>query len=63
MGKSHAGIFYLVSIPQGVVGAVVKAVLFVHEAILAGAADLEVDVYNQCSTFRRHNGYSRHTAH
>jgi predicted nuclease of predicted toxin-antitoxin system len=46
-GKNHAGIVYIVSEKQGIIGVIVKELLFLHQAIEGGAASLQEDVYNQ----------------
>ncbi len=45
-GKHHAGIF-LITKDKDDVGMIVTELAFWHEAIAAGAADLESDVYDQ----------------
>lgn len=49
-GKFHAGIIFIKSEKQGVIGFIVKELQFLHEAIAAGAATLEEDIYNQVRT-------------
>lgn len=48
-GLSHAGILVIAPKYQGDggIGTIVREILFWHEAIIAGAAILEVDVQNQ----------------
>ena len=46
-GKHHAGIIYLPPHRKDAIGTVVADVVFLHQAIAAGAADLATDVYNQ----------------
>lgn len=48
----HAGIYYVRPEYQGDVGTVVKELVFLAEAITAGAATLENDVYNQIIRIR-----------
>jgi hypothetical protein len=45
-GRQHAGIF-LITHDKENIGMIVMALLFWHEAVAAGAADLANDVYNQ----------------
>ena len=45
--KFHAGILYFQPESQGKVGVVVKAAVFLFEAVELGAATLEDDVYNR----------------
>lgn len=46
-GKSHEGIVFIVSEKQGIIGVIVKELLFLHEAVAAGAASLEGDIRNK----------------
>jgi predicted nuclease of predicted toxin-antitoxin system len=46
-GKHHAGIVYIVSEKQGIIGVIVKELLFLHQAVEGGAASLQDDIYNQ----------------
>ncbi len=46
-GKSHPGIVFIISEKQGIIGVIVKELLFLHEAIAGGAATLEEDVQNR----------------
>ena len=52
-GKTHFGIFYLVPSLLGNISIPVKTLLFWHEAIAAGAATLEDDVYNHVIYIQR----------
>ena len=52
-GKHHAGIIYLPPDRKDAIGAVVAYVVFLHQAIAAGAADLATDVYNQVIRIER----------
>jgi predicted nuclease of predicted toxin-antitoxin system len=45
--KHHAGIVYIVSEKQGIIGVIVKELLFLHQAVEGGAASLWEDIYNQ----------------
>ena len=45
-GKQHAGIVYIAPDKKDDIGAIIAYVLFLHEAVEIGAADLEMDVYN-----------------
>jgi predicted nuclease of predicted toxin-antitoxin system len=45
--RSHTGIIYIKPENREAIGAIVKALHFLHEAVEGGAADLEKDVYNQ----------------
>jgi hypothetical protein len=40
-GKTHAGIVYIYPERQGVVGAIVREIVFLHQAVAAGAATPE----------------------
>ena len=42
-GKSHAGIIYLPPDRKDAIGAIVAYMIFLHQAITAGAADLATD--------------------
>lgn len=44
--KKHAGIIYILSDKQGVIGIIVKELLFLHQTVLEGAASAE-DFCNQ----------------
>ena len=45
-GKQHAGIIYIAPDKKDDIGAIIVYILFLHEAVAIGAADLEMDVYN-----------------
>ena len=45
--KAHFGIIYVLPHRQGNTGFMVKEILFLNEAILEGAAELEIDIWNQ----------------
>ena len=44
--KNHAGIIYILSDKQGVIGVIVKELLFLHQTVIEGAASPE-DFCNQ----------------
>lgn len=50
-GRRHAGIFYVHPRIRGLgergIGVIVKTLFFWHEAVIAEAANVEKDVYNQ----------------
>jgi predicted nuclease of predicted toxin-antitoxin system len=46
-GRNHTGIIYLQPHKKDAIGTVVEAILFLHQAVAEGAADLATDVYNQ----------------
>ena len=52
-GKTHAGIIYLPPDRKDAIGTIVGYLLFLHQAIAAGAADLVTDVYNQVIRLER----------
>jgi predicted nuclease of predicted toxin-antitoxin system len=45
-GKTHAGIFIVIHDKENI-GMIVNELLFWHDSVIAGAAELEKDVYNQ----------------
>ncbi len=47
MGRNHPGIIYVDPANREAIGTMVKELLFLHQAVEDGAADLEKDVYNQ----------------
>ncbi len=52
-GKHHAGIIYLPPDRKDAIGTIVAYVVFLHQAIAAGAADLVTDIYNQVIRIER----------
>ena len=46
-GRQHTGIVYLPPARKDAIGRVVESLLFLHQAVAAGAAELVTDVYNQ----------------
>lgn len=53
MGRFHAGILYFQPESQGDVGLIVNAAAFLYEAVEAGAATPENDVYNRITYVER----------
>ena len=52
-GKHHAGIIYLPPDRKDAIGTIVAYMVFLHQAIAAGAADLTTDVYDQVIRIER----------
>jgi len=52
-GKHHAGIIHLPPDRKDAIGTIVAYVVFLHQAIAAGAADLVTDIYNQVIRIER----------
>ena len=52
-GKHHAGIIYLPPDRKDAIGTIVAYVVFLHQAVAAGAANLATDVYNQVIRIER----------
>jgi predicted nuclease of predicted toxin-antitoxin system len=52
-GKPHAGIIYVPPERKDAIGTIVAHLVFLHEAVAAGAADLATDVYNRVIRIER----------
>jgi len=52
-GKPHAGIIYVPPERKDAIGTIVSHLVFLHEAVAAGAADLATDVYNRVIRIER----------
>ena len=46
-GRPHTGIIYVRPERKDAIGTIVAHLVFLHEAVVAGAADLATDIYNR----------------
>ena len=52
-GKPQAGIIYVPPERKDAIGTMVAQLVFLHEAVVAGAADLATDIYNRVIRIER----------
>jgi predicted nuclease of predicted toxin-antitoxin system len=52
-GKFHAGIIYVPPQRKDAIGTIVAQLVFLHDAVAAGAADLATDVHNRVIRIER----------